>query len=268
MDMYDGGPGQGKRAIREILERYPGVIEYEWFNVRDKAEVPDLNFDLYIGSGGPGSPFDLDAPWDKEFFDLIDAIFEHNKKASKKKFLFLICHSFQMACVHLKIGEVCERKSRSFGTFPCHPTEEGRLDPIMKNLEDPFYVADFRNWQVINPNEEILDSMGAKILALEKIRPHVDLERAIMAVRFSDEVFGTQFHPEADPHGLMEHFQEPEKKLHVLKTYGEEKFQSMIRDLAHPLKIQHTHDVIIPGFIDSALENLIGQPTPIPLTDN
>ncbi|NNE29263.1 MAG: GMP synthase, partial [Saprospiraceae bacterium] len=262
LDMYDGGPGQGIRAIREILEKYSGVIEYEWFDVRDKAEVPDMSFDLYIGTGGPGSPFDLNAPWDKELFDLVDSILEHNKKASKKKYLFLICHSFQMVCIHLKIGEVSERKSRSFGTFPCHLSRDGRQDPIMGKLGDPFYVADFRNWQVVKPNEEVLENMGAKILALEKIRPHVDLERAIMAVRFSDEVFGTQFHPEADPHGLMEHFQQPEKKKHVLTTYGEEKFQTMIRDLAHPLKIQHTHDVIIPGFINSALENLISEAKP------
>jgi hypothetical protein len=32
-----------------------------------------------------------------------------------------------------------------------------------------------------------------------KIRDHVQYERAIMAVRFTDYFVGTQFHPEADP---------------------------------------------------------------------
>jgi imidazoleglycerol phosphate synthase glutamine amidotransferase subunit HisH len=40
---------------------------------------------------------------------------------------------------------------------------------------------------------------GAKIISLEKIRDHVQYERAIMAVRFTDYFVGTQFHPEADP---------------------------------------------------------------------
>ena len=36
----------------------------------------------------------------------------------------------------------------------------------------------------------------AQVLSLEKIRTHVEYERAIMAVRFSDEFVGTQYHPE------------------------------------------------------------------------
>jgi hypothetical protein len=36
-----------------------------------------------------------------------------------------------------------------------------------------------------------------------KIRDHVQYERAIMAVRFTDYFVGTQFHPEADPVSLF-----------------------------------------------------------------
>jgi GMP synthase-like glutamine amidotransferase len=49
--------------------------------------------------------------------------------------------------------------------------------------------------------------LGVTILRLEKERPHVNLERAIMAIRFSKEVFGTQFHPEADGEGMLRYLQ-------------------------------------------------------------
>ena len=40
--------------------------------------------------------------------------------------------------------------------------------------------------------------MGAKILCIEKERPHVPYERAVMGIRFNEYMIGTQFHPEAD----------------------------------------------------------------------
>jgi homoserine O-succinyltransferase len=33
-------------------------IVYHIFDVRSKNEVPDLSYDAYISSGGPGSPID------------------------------------------------------------------------------------------------------------------------------------------------------------------------------------------------------------------
>jgi imidazoleglycerol phosphate synthase glutamine amidotransferase subunit HisH len=50
-----------------------------------------------------------------------------------------------------------------------------------------------------------------KIISLEKIRDHVQYERAIMAVRFG--LFcGTQFHPEADPVSFVSHLRNKEAK--------------------------------------------------------
>jgi hypothetical protein len=34
----------------------------------------------------------------------LDSVFEHNKYNEDKKYLFLICHSFQLASIHWKLG--------------------------------------------------------------------------------------------------------------------------------------------------------------------
>ena len=102
--------------------------------------------------------------------------------------------------------------------------------------------------------------MGAQILCLEKLRPHVDFERALMAVRFSPEMIGTQFHPEANPDGLLEYFWEPERKRSIIEEHGETRYHRMIRDLANPMKIQLTFETIIPGFLRQAIQALREEP--------
>jgi len=264
LDMYDGTPNQGMRAIREILEIYQAVYEVKVFDVRGKAEVPGLEYDVYISTGGPGNPLDGDGVWDKKYFELIDSIFAHNENSVRKKFLFLICHSFQMVSNHLKLGEITKRKSMSFGTFPVHSTKKGMMERLLHKLDNPFYVADFRDWQLVQPDKARFEKMGAEILALEKIRPHIDLERAIMMIRYSNEVVGTQFHPEADAYGMLEHFAHPDRKEQVIMEHHEDKYQQMLRDLSHPGKIKKTHDTIIPTFLENALEHLMNLPEEIP----
>ncbi|MBL7775735.1 MAG: GMP synthase, partial [Saprospiraceae bacterium] len=163
---------------------------------------------------------------------------------------------FQMACWHFGLGAVSQRDKMSFGTYPVHKTHWGKEEPFFEGLPDPFYIADFRRYQVLQPNLERFDDLGAHILCLEKLRPHVQLERALMAVRFSPEMIGTQFHPEADPAGLLEYFMEPERKKAVVDEHGEARYDRMIRDLAHPQKIQRTFDTVIPNFLENAIERL------------
>ena len=62
LDLYDGVANQGMRCIREILNQYSDYtnIDISWdeFDVRQKNEVPDLSYDIFISSGGPGSPLE------------------------------------------------------------------------------------------------------------------------------------------------------------------------------------------------------------------
>ncbi|HNL38463.1 MAG TPA: GMP synthase, partial [Saprospiraceae bacterium] len=132
----------------------------------------------------------------------------------------------------------------------------GKEEPYFENLPDPFYIADFRRFQVTNPDHDRFRDMGAHILCMEKLRPHVHFERAVMAVRFSPEMIGTQFHPEADPAGLLNYFMEEERRIAIVEEHGEARYDRMIRDLANPQKIQRTFETIIPNFLDHALEQL------------
>jgi homoserine O-succinyltransferase/O-acetyltransferase len=257
LDMYNGEPNRGIGMLQSLMGRYKNKMTFDHFDVRVKNELPDLSYDIYVFSGGPGHPIEDGGLWFKPFFDLIDAIYQWNKQddAPKKHCLF-ICHSFQMACHHFKLGDITHRTKMSFGTYPVHKTQKGKQEPLFKCLNDPFYIADFRRFQVINPRAEQFKEMGAQILCLEKLRPHVVYERAIMAVRFTPEMIGTQFHPEANPEGMLLHFQQPERKLAVVEEHGEPRYYRMIRDLSSPDKIKKTFDTLIPNFLESAIFQL------------
>ncbi len=257
LDLYDNTPNQGMRCIKSIVQRFSAIAEWRVFDVRGKAEVPDMNYDIFISSGGPGSPLDGDGVWDVRYYDWLQQAWDWNRKEGhSKKHVFFICHSFQMACKYFRVGKVVPRRSTSFGTFPCHKTDAGVADPLLYGLDNPFYVADFRDWQVIQPDVARLETMGAEILALEKIRPHVPLERALMAIRFSREFIGTQFHPEADPDGMIEHFLDPERRRKIVAEHSERKYLRMMDHLRDPDKISLTHEIVLPGFLRRALRAL------------
>lgn len=256
LDMNNNVPNLGLGNIVEIVKDFSDEVESQVFDVRHKGELPDTTWDIYISSGGPGDPLEGDGDWDKRYYALMDELWQHNASNPNKKYAFFICHSFQMMVHHFGIADIVPRRSMSFGTFPVHKTEDGEKDRFFKNLPDPFYVADFRHWQILNPNVNQLEKIGGSILALEKIRLHVDLERAIMAVRFSEEFFGTQFHPEADPVGMLKRFREVDKSNHVVNQYGEEKYQRMIDDLHDPNKMGLTHDTVLPVFMSDSIKSI------------
>ncbi|MBT8255419.1 MAG: GMP synthase [Bacteroidia bacterium] len=259
LDMNNAQPNEGLRCIAEIAGTFKKEIDYEIFDVRAKNEIPDTNFDIYICSGGPGSPLE-EAPWRKPYIDLMQQLWDINKEsAHEKKHVFLICYSFQVMCAHFELGSIEPRKSTSFGVLPVHKTKMGKEDRLLHGLDDPFYAVDSRDWQLIQPRLKVFRDHGATILSLEKIRTHVEYERAIMAVRFSEEFVGTQFHPEADPVGLKEYFMDPSNKQVVIKTYGQRRYNKMMNRIDDMDKIKQTHDNIIPNFITHAL-NEIKQP--------
>jgi anthranilate/para-aminobenzoate synthase component II len=239
-------------------ERAEGGVDFDFFDTRLGGELPDINYDIFISSGGPGSPYDGQGQsWEKNYFNLLDRIYAHNQNGNpQKKYVFFICHSFQMMVRFFGLADVVRRHSESFGIFPVHKTEAGKADPLLQGLADPFFGSDFRNWQVIQPNRPQLKSLGAKILCIEKIRPHVPYERAIMAIRVSPEMVGTQFHPESDPASIRWHLHHPKKKAHIIDRWGLTKFQQM-QQLADSVDaILRTRKTIIPGFIDCAIRAL------------
>ena len=157
---------------------------------------------------------------------------------------------------YFKLGEVIARRSKSFGIVPIHKTEIGRLDKLLDGLPEIFYGADFRSWQVVSPNKNIFRELGAKLISLEKIRPHVDLPRAMMGVRISNEIVGTQFHPEADISSMRHHFIQPERQKQVIEEYGEKKLNEMLEHLENPDNITLTRNTVLPNFLGNAIVNL------------
>lgn len=261
LDLNDGKPNQGMRCILQLVNRFLDKAEhrgqFQVFDVRQANEVPDIHdFDIFLSSGGPGSPYPAGLLWEDKYNQFLDALYIHNQTQENKKFAFLICHSFQLACYHWQLGNVSPRRSTSFGIMPVHKTVEGAIEPLFMGLSNPFFAVDSRDFQVIEPNDEKLEQMDAKIVALEKVRPHVALERAVMAIRFSDEIFGTQFHPEADAPGMRYHFSLPEKKKAIVDKFGEEKFNQILNHLDDEDKITLTESVIIPTFLEMAAASI------------
>lgn len=262
LDMYDGRANEGMRCIKmlcgEFLAQEGIKGNYDIFDVRQKNEIPAIaDYDIYISTGGPGNPLPEGHEWEAKFNHFIDQIFEHNRVSEQKKFVFLICHSFQIVSNYLQFGKICKRRSTSFGVMPIHRTEAGETEPFFEKLPELFHAVDSRDYQMIQPNWENINNFGAKILCLEKIREHVPLERAVMAIRFSDEVFGTQFHPEADSEGMLRYFKQEEKMLVVISEHGMEKYEQMIDHLDDPDKIMLTESVIIPSFLNHAAESIL-----------
>jgi len=263
LDLYNGVENQGMRCIRDILASVNGAfagipVSFHEFDVRSKAEIPDSSYDIYISSGGPGSPFDGEGTrWEANYFNWLDSVWSANvNPTSPQKYVLSICHSFQLMSRHFDIAEVVKRKSDSFGVLPVHLTEKGKEDVLFSKLTDPFYAADFREWQVLQPKMKSIQSLGASILALEKIRPHVPLERAVMAMRISPEIVGTQFHPEADPEGMFHHFAKEEQREKIIERHSKEKFNQIMHRLTDPDFLKPTYNTFIPGYIEQAMQKL------------
>jgi GMP synthase-like glutamine amidotransferase len=258
IDMNNGSPNQGMRGIQEILNRYRLShqlnLTFDIFDLRQKGELPDLNYHIYISSGGPGSPFDGEGlEWENSFFSLLDKIETFNLQNKDKKHVFLICHSFQLACRKYGLGKVVQRKSNAFGIFPITLTDMGQEESVFVGLHNPFFSVDSRDWQVVQPDPTVFERKGAKLLAIEKERPHVDLERCMMAIRFSPYIIGTQFHPEADPVGMKMYLLLAEKKELIIKNHGEEKYYDMLNSLENPDRIMLTQSIILPNFLNEAI---------------
>ena len=271
LDLYEGVPNEGMRCIREIIAQW-GVshdlnIQLKEFEVRIKQQVPGTEFDIYISTGGPGSPLESEgSEWEEKYFDWLKKIetWNNDPLQPNKKHIFFICHSYQLACRHYKVANVVKRKSTAFGVFPIHLIGDADTEVIFKGLPDPFYAVDSRDFQVVQPNRKRLREMGASPLAIEKERPHVAFERAVMAIRFNDYMIGTQFHPEADAAGMTMYLLREDKKKTVIESHGEDKWHSMIDGLNDPSKIFLTNSHILPNFLNHALE----QKTAFSNTDN
>lgn len=258
LDMNNNVDNMGIASIQRIAERFP-EIGYDLYDVRHKFEVPDTGYDIFISSGGPGDPLEEDARWDKAYYGLIDKLWAHNRNNPDKKHVFFICHSFQMACRHFGIGSITERHKESFGIVPVNKTLAGETCPVLDPLNDPFFGADFRRFQVVHPDLAHMKRMGMQITAMESPEDDVEFELALMAVRFSDEMYGTQFHPEAHPDGMVYYLRRDDKKEMILSRFGQDIYDTMMHNALHPERLTATRDHVLPGFIRNAVDSVLAR---------
>ena len=262
LDLYNGEANEGIRCIHELIQQFSDESELEiitdTYAVRLSEDIPDLSYDIYISSGGPGSPLETKGmAWDTKYFELIHSIEAWNKLPHAiKKHVFFICHSFQMICRHYGFAEISRREPSSYGIFPVNLTTKGRAESIFETLPDAFYIADFRMFQVIRPDLIQMEKRGYEILAEENQTAPGSVDRALMAIRFSEYFIGTQFHPEADPDGMLVHFYGA-KKEPIINNVGEAAYQEMVMHLKDPDKIARTRSTILPNFLRLATSQLV-----------
>lgn len=263
IDLYNNELNEGMRCINEIVEETKKKfndldISYNVYETRFKEDIPGIDYDIFISSGGPGSPFDGEGKkWEKKYFNLIEKIYSHNQSnTEKKKHIFFICHSFQLMARFFELGDVSKRTSKSIGVMPFEKTKPGRTNIILNQLPNPFYAADIREYQVTNPNKKVIDDIGANILSYEILDNNTEDEPAIAAVKISNQIVGTQFHPEADPESMLYHFNRPDEKKQIVDTYGEEKYNRMIEILQEPNAVKLTRKTVIPNFLNQTIDEL------------
>jgi hypothetical protein len=62
LDLYKGAPNEGMRCVRELIAQWSLLhkltVTLDEFDVRQQQSIPTLEYDLYISSGGPGSPLE------------------------------------------------------------------------------------------------------------------------------------------------------------------------------------------------------------------
>jgi GMP synthase-like glutamine amidotransferase len=265
LDMNNGWRNVGIRNIRRLIEHFqfqirsshPQVeIKVDQYHVRDRSEIPDLSYDIYVSSGGPGNPLDdSGSDWENRFFRLLDDVWQHNATNEQKKFFFGICHSFQVMVKRFGVGIISRRERRNLGIVPVFKTQAGTHDPIFDGLHPKFYVFDNRDYQVTDPDHRKLDALGASVLSYECENNR--LGEAITGIRYTPEIESVQFHPEAEKNGILIRFTDPEERQKMIELIGEEKFDEFMQSVHNPNKLLRTYRTVLPGFLTRSFNRLM-----------
>lgn len=262
LDMNNNEPNLGMKNLVDLVENFTQTHANEFliqiFDVRHLYETPSIeDFDIFISSGGPGNPNLSGLPWEKDFTDFLDNLLLHNQSSPLKKHAFLICHSFQVALIHWKLAKVIERETYSFGILPIYLTRFGKKDWLFENLDQPFYAVDSRSFQCLQPNFRKMKRLDIKILAIERFRAHRNLSRALMAIRFSDEIIGTQFHPEAEAEDVMCKLVDENYKQKLIEKIGLNNYLETLDRADDEDKIKKTQAEILPKFLHNAVNCIL-----------
>lgn len=259
IDMNNAHVNQAMRCLRGIAASFfeqavahnPGLTcELIEVSPRDTNDPVPRDCDLYLSSGGPGSPFDGDGqPWADDYGRFSDGVVESATRGGEgAQALFAICYSFEMVVRHFQIAHIAPRAERKFGVMPIYTTSEGQRHPLLAAFGDRLFAFEHRNWEAIDLDEGRLRSLGGRLLARES-RDGVSKGRALLAIEVATGIESVQFHPEADRPGVMNWVARPEQAAAFKAVYGEVTYQAMLRTLENPRRLARTFALVIPGWL-------------------
>ena len=268
IDMNNGHVNQAMRCFRGIVAQFfqrvgranPGLdTKLVEVSPRDTQNPIPRDADLYIGSGGPGSPYDGDAqPWFADFAAFMEFLGgEARRTDDQQKALFAVCYTFELLVRHFRVADMLVRDSRKFGVMPVYTTQRGQSHPLLHAFRDRLFAFEHRNWEAVNPDERRISELGGAILAQES-RDGYSKGRAVLGIDFGPGIEAVQFHPEADRAGVMSWVARPEQAEAFRETYGELTYQAMLRTLDDPNRLARTYALVIPGFLTRRF-NLLAQ---------
>jgi len=258
VDMNDGHVNQAIRCFRGIAARFfarvtttnPRVkcelLEVSPRNTED--DIPDA--DLYLSSGGPGSPFDGDGKeWVNRYYRFLDRVADAAEDGgTDQQALFAVCYSFEMVIRHFKVAVMQPRAERKFGVMPVYMTTEGQEHPLTSPFNDRLFAFEHRNWEAVDLDTRRLAGLGGQLLARES-RDGVSKGRAVLGLDVTSGIEAVQFHPEADRAGVVSWVARPDQAAAFKATYGEVTYQAMLRTLDDPRRLARTFALMIPGWL-------------------
>lgn len=175
--------------------RKGGLAEQETLRIRlDQADVPDdLSLDDFSGvivGGGPGCV--SDAPEDKSPIEkrIEDAVLGLMPQITARDFPYMgCCYGIGVLAHHLGAPVSKAQFGEPVGTSDCALTAAGHADPLLAGLPRDF-LAFVGHKEAVQALPE-----GCTHLMTSPSCPY-------QMIRFGQNVYATQFHPEADSDGF------------------------------------------------------------------
>lgn len=276
LDMNSGHQNQAMRCFRGIITAFfdrvrrhnPGLpCRLVEVSPRDTNAPIPRDSDFYLGSGGPGSPYDGDdQPWFADFNRFLDWMVTAARRTDdEQKSLFGVCYTFELLVRRLGVAEVTMRDSRKFGVMPIYTTSYGRNHPLLAPFRDRLFGFEHRHWEAVNLDKDRLLELGGGLLAQES-RDGYSKGQGLLGFDLGPGIEAVQFHPEADRAGVISWVARPEQAAAFRATYGEDTYQAMLRTLDDPNRLARTYALVIPGFLQRRFNSLCESRgyTPIP----
>ena len=186
------------------IQQYGGLSDAACERLRaEKEGLPELELDRYSGIIVGGSPFDISTPSAEksEIQTEIEEGFRHLfDQIVPRDFSFLGCCSGNGLLGSYCGVSISSRYAEPVGGVNVSITEAGRQDPLLQGMPDTI--------RVMLGHKEACDSVPPQACLLV-----TGEDCPVQMFRLGQNVYATQFHPEADAAGFI-------VRIHAYKHHG------------------------------------------------